>query len=388
MSDTNLPDSPLNGSSLAFAETLYLAYLENPASVPPQWRTYFDRMEDSGLAGRTSLGPSFTPASLFNPPRATNGSGRHESAEAVSSAADLQHRVNTLVRNYRLRGHRVADIDPLGREAIEIPELDPAYHGITAADMSRPVAKQTLPGVATVSELLDALKATYTRSIGAQFMHIDNLEVRRWVSDRMEQSRNRIALSRDTQLRILTKLTDAVIFEEFIQKKFVGAKRFSLEGGESLIPLLDLAIEKAGDPGHRGDRARHGPPRPAQRARQHHGQEPAQHLPRVRRPRPRAALRPRRRQVPPRLQRRLADDRRAQRCTCRSRSTRATSSSSTRWCSGRVRAKQDRLGDLDRNEGLRAPDPRRRRLHRRGRRPGDAEPVASSRATRSAARCT
>ena len=249
MSDINLPDSPLNGSSLAFAETLYLAYLENPASVPPQWRAYFDRMEDSGLAGRTSLGPSFTPSSLFNPPRATNGNGRHESAEAGSSAADLQHRVDTLVRNYRLRGHRVADIDPLGREAIEIPELDPTYHGITAADMSRPVAKQTLPGVANVSELLDALKATYTRSIGAQFMHIDNLEVRRWVSDRMEQSRNRIALSRDTQLRILTKLTDAVIFEEFIQKKFVGAKRFSLEGGESLIPLLDLAIEKAGTQG-------------------------------------------------------------------------------------------------------------------------------------------
>jgi 2-oxoglutarate dehydrogenase E1 component len=249
MSDTNLPDSPLNGSSLAFAEALYLSYLEDPASVPAPWRAYFDRLEDGGLAGRTSLGPSFTPTSLFNPPGPRNGNGRHETAETGSSAAELQHRVDTLVRNYRALGHHVADLDPLGGEKSHIPELAPGYYGFTAADMNRPVARQTLPGVSTLAETIDALKATYTRSIGAQFMHIDNLEVRSWVYDRMEQTRNRLALSRATQLRILTKLTDAVIFEEFIQKKFVGAKRFSLEGGESLIPLLDLAIEKAGSQG-------------------------------------------------------------------------------------------------------------------------------------------
>jgi 2-oxoglutarate dehydrogenase E1 component len=254
MSDTNPLDSdPLNSSSLAFAETLYLAYLEDADSVPPEWRAYFDRMEDSGLAGRTSLGPSFPATSVFNPPGRAHpghdGNGRQEAAEAGSSAAEMQHRVDTLVRNYRARGHRVADLNPLGRDEIDIPELEPAYYGFTAADMNRPVAEQTLPGVTTLAETIDALKATYTRSIGAQFMHIDSLEVRRWVYDRMEQSRNRRELPRDTQLRILTKLTDAVIFEEFIQKKFVGAKRFSLEGGESLIPLLDLAIEKAASQG-------------------------------------------------------------------------------------------------------------------------------------------
>jgi 2-oxoglutarate dehydrogenase E1 component len=250
MSDSSPKDSaPLNGSSLAFAEALYLAYLEDPASVPAEWRAYFVRMEDGGLARRTSFGPTFTPTSLFNPPRARSGNGRQEAAVAGSSAAEMQHHVDTLVRNYRARGHRVANLDPLGREEIEIPELEPAYYGFTAADMNRPVAEQTLPGVTTLAETIDALKATYTRSIGAQFMHIDSLKVRRWVYDRMEQSRNRIELSRDTQLRILTRLTDAVIFEEFIQKKFVGAKRFSLEGGESLIPLLDLAIEKAGSQG-------------------------------------------------------------------------------------------------------------------------------------------
>ncbi|HWN71603.1 MAG TPA: 2-oxoglutarate dehydrogenase E1 component, partial [Haliangium sp.] len=240
-------------SSLAFAEGLYEAYLTDAGAVPPEWRAYFDRMGDGGLNGRTSFGPSFTPTSLFHGPRGTReargGDGRLAATEASSSAADLQHRVDTLVRNYRARGHRVADLNPLGRAEIEIPELDPAFYGFTAADMNRPVAAQTLPGVTTLAEAIDALKATYTRSIGAQFMHIDSLKVRSWVYDRMEQSRNRIEVPRDTQLRILTKLTDAVIFEEFIQKKFVGAKRFSLEGGESLIPLLDLAIEKAGSQG-------------------------------------------------------------------------------------------------------------------------------------------
>ena len=97
--------------------------------------------------------------------------------------------------------------------------------------------------------MIDSLKNTYTRSIGAQFMHIDDLEVRKWLQERMERTENRLELSHGEQVRILTKLTDAVMFEEFIQKKFIGAKSFSLEGSESLIPLLDLAIEKAGEEG-------------------------------------------------------------------------------------------------------------------------------------------
>ena len=119
----------------------------------------------------------------------------------------------------------------------------------------------------------------------------------------MEGTENRVELSRDEQLRILTRLTDAVIFEEFIQKKFVGAKSFSLEGAESLIPLLDLAIEKAGDAGHRRDRAGHGPSRPAERAGQHHGQEPAGRSSASSRTSiPKLHMRPRRREVSPGLQ--------------------------------------------------------------------------------------
>ncbi len=101
----------------------------------------------------------------------------------------------------------------------------------------------------TLGEMLKWLQMTYCRSIGVQFMHIDSLQVRSWLRDRMERTGNRLRLSRDEQIRVLTRLSDAVMFEEFVQKKYVGAKSFSLEGAESLIPLLDLAIERAGAQG-------------------------------------------------------------------------------------------------------------------------------------------
>ena len=131
------------------------------------------------------------------------------------------------------------------------PELDPAYLGFRPEDMDIPFLAGPLSttGMLPLRQIIQRLRSTYCRSIGVQFMHIDDLSIRQWLCDRMEGTRNRITLSREQQLRILTRLTDAVIFEEFVQKKFVGAKRFSLEGAESLIPLLDLSIEKAGEEG-------------------------------------------------------------------------------------------------------------------------------------------
>ena len=230
----------LNGSSLAFAEEMYLAYLDDPQSVPEAWQRFFRDVPVNGLAGRDRVGPSFERRSLFRGGAAS---------PAVDDTEGFQHRVDRLIRNYRVRGHRVADLNPLGREEFEVPELDPAFYGFTDADMDKPVLASSLQGATTLAGVIEALRETYTRSIGAQFMHIDNLAVRVWLQKRMESTRNHVSLSRDTQLRILTKLTDAAIFEAFIQKKYVGAKSFSLEGGESLIPLLDLAVEKAGRQG-------------------------------------------------------------------------------------------------------------------------------------------
>ncbi|MBI4556246.1 MAG: 2-oxoglutarate dehydrogenase E1 component [Candidatus Hydrogenedentes bacterium] len=238
-----------NVLNLDFIEARYADFRRDPSSVPADWRQYFEQMpHGNGPKSAMALGPTFRRRSVFNPtPRA----GAAEAPLRVSEMATLQHRVDQLIRNYRVRGHIVAQLDPLGTSRPQPPELDPAYHGFTEKDFDIPFSTEFVPGadVLTLRQIVERLRNTYCRSIGAQFMHIDDLAVRNWLQERMEGTENRLELSRDEQLRILTRLTDAVIFEEFIQKKFTGAKSFSLEGAESLIPLLDLAIEKAGEQG-------------------------------------------------------------------------------------------------------------------------------------------
>jgi 2-oxoglutarate dehydrogenase E1 component len=250
-------NTPLPSSlNLAFVEGLYADFLTDPGKVPEDWRKYFQEWGGNGRAAPPRLGPSFQPRSLFNPPTETNG--KH-AADGVNGAARLQDldmaarqdRVDQLVRNYRVRGHRIARVDPLGPRPAPIPELDPQTYGFTDADLDLAFSTIAVGGadVRTLRRIIERLRNTYCRFIGVQFMHIDDMYVREWLTDRMERAENRLKLKRSEQLRILTRLTDAVIFEDFISKKFPGAKSFSLEGAESLIPLLDLAIEKAGSQG-------------------------------------------------------------------------------------------------------------------------------------------
>ncbi|MGO9108676.1 MAG: 2-oxoglutarate dehydrogenase E1 subunit family protein, partial [Thermoguttaceae bacterium] len=186
--------------------------------------------------GETGNGESASPLTV-------NGNRARES----HTQDRLQEGVDMLIRNYRVRGHLIAKVDPLGIPRPMPPELEPKFWGLSQADLDRQFSTYSLAGsnTQTLRDIMDRLRNTYCGSISAQFMHVDDLEVREWLQRRMEESQNRLKLSRDEQIRILTRLTDAVIFEEFIRRKFVGAKSFSLEGAESLIPLLDLAIEKA-----------------------------------------------------------------------------------------------------------------------------------------------
>jgi 2-oxoglutarate dehydrogenase E1 component len=265
MSSTSLlPDAP----NLAFAEELLAQYQRDPASVAAEWRDYFAAFENeisvshassngsarNGTAGvlPARLEPSFQPHSLFHCRHiGANEAGSTPAVEPEKTDVALQFRVDQLVRNHRVRGHMVAQLDPLSRPKPYPPEIEPEFYGLTEADMGRQLAYELNGGErdTTLREILDHLRRTYCRYIGVQFMHIDDLGVREWLQRRMEETENRTALSRKEQIRILTRLTDAVIFEEFIRKKFVGAKSFSLEGSESLIPLLDLAIEEAGEQG-------------------------------------------------------------------------------------------------------------------------------------------
>jgi 2-oxoglutarate dehydrogenase E1 component len=177
--------------------------------------------------------------------------------EAVSTrlrAANLlQKRVAQLMRLYRVRGHVIADLDPLGRRPAEHPELDLAYHGLSEGDLGARVfvGDPQSPDVLTLGAVVERMKNTYCRHIGVQFMHIDDVTVQTWLQDRMEATENQCNLSRDEQVRVLTKLTEAELFEQFIHAKYLGAKRFSLEGAESLLPLLDIAIEEAAKHGVR-----------------------------------------------------------------------------------------------------------------------------------------
>ena len=168
-------------------------------------------------------------------------------AERLRLSNAQQEKVDALVRAYRTRGHRIAQLDPLGRGVTTHPELELDYHGLITADLDLPFSLSTGDGSLTLPlrDIIQKLRNTYCRTIGVQYMHIDSQRVRDWLQARMEATENHLQLAREEQLRIFTKLTDAEIFETFIHKKFLGAKRFSLEGGESVIPLLDLAIESA-----------------------------------------------------------------------------------------------------------------------------------------------
>lgn len=237
-------DLPPNVLNLAFVEHLYSEYLRDPNSVPPDWREYFTTTSPQ-VPEAARLGPSFKPRGLFA------GAGNGSLAPREVEVAALQERVDQLIRAYRIRGHFNANIDPLGAVKESPPDLDPAFHGLTEADLDRVVSTDAMPGAGqrTVREIIAVLHNTYCRSIGVEYMHIDDLSIRSWLQERMESTENRLELTRKEQLRILVRLTDAVVFEDFVQKNYVGAKSFSLEGAESLIPLLDLAIEKAGDQG-------------------------------------------------------------------------------------------------------------------------------------------
>lgn len=238
--------------SLGFIEQLYADYLRDPDSVSHDWRDYFAQFESNGHNGDAlRLGPSFTPASVFNPPapRISVSNGRAASAGLRElEIAVLQDRVDQLVRAYRVRGHMVAKIDPLGMGRPRQPELESEHYGLTEADMDRVFSTDTISGPAMLPlrRILERLRNTYCRSIGVQFMHMDDLQVRQWLQDRMEETENRLTLPHELQVRIFERLTSATLFEEFIQKRFPGKKSFSLEGAETLIPLLDMLIDRAG----------------------------------------------------------------------------------------------------------------------------------------------
>ena len=321
-----------NSLSLGFLESLYADYARDPSSVSADWRRYFSELSNgSRNIAVPRLGPSFQPASVFNPAH-QSGQQRPRVGAGPADGGPARPRRPVGAGLSRARSHGRPDRSAwachgrTSRSSIRTSTALP-----TRISIDRSHRYDSRAGRVTLRRILERLRNTYCRSIGVQFMHIDDLGAPLAAGSHGGTGEPPDA-HREEQLRILTRLTDAVIFEEFIQKQFVGAKSFSLEGAESLIPLLGSGDREGRRAGHRRDRAGHGASRPAERAREHHGQEPAARSSASSRiVDPEAAPRPRRREVSPGLQQRLDDRRRRRRCTCRCASTRATWSSSTRW---------------------------------------------------------
>ncbi|WP_372721471.1 2-oxoglutarate dehydrogenase E1 component [Novipirellula sp.] len=242
----------MNSYSLDYIDDLYVQYVRDPSSVSDTWRQYFEQFlvvsNKSSFKKNGDVTSGSAAAGNATAAVDRRGSTGNETTDQAIWMSRIQDRVNQLVREYRVRGHLAAQLDPLGILKSDSPELSPQLYGISDQDLERPLDSSALENVSgsTLHAILTKLQNTYCRSIGAQFMHIDNRNIRDWLQKRMETTENRLELSHQVQRRIYARLADASIFEEFVRRKFVGAKTFSLEGAESLIPMLDLALEKAG----------------------------------------------------------------------------------------------------------------------------------------------
>jgi 2-oxoglutarate dehydrogenase E1 component len=209
------------GVNAAAVEEIQARWANDPGSVDPAWAAFFEGEEP---AGATRLD---------------------------RRTAEKHARVLRLVHAYRARGHRIAEIDPLGgRKDSYFPELDPGHYGLGHEDLDRPFLAGDLPGgpVQPLRDILALLRETYCGKVGVEFTHIQDPGRKVWVQRRLEESRNRSLFEKADRLRILERLAEAELFERFLHTKFLGQKRFSLEGAETLIALLDTVVEAA--PGH------------------------------------------------------------------------------------------------------------------------------------------
>lgn len=249
-----LASSHLAGGNVAYIEALYEDFLSDPNSVPDQWSDFFNKLPqvDGVLSADV---PHSTVIDHFE----RLGRNRLKAQpERVSTAVATGHerkqmRVTELVAAYRHRGHKRAQLDPLNMmERDPIPVLDLAYHNLSPADLDDVFQTDTFffkEGSATLREIIAACEDTYCGSVGAEYMHIVDAAEQLWVKQRIESVRSHPAYSTETRKEILERLTAAEGLEKYLHSRYPGTKRFGLEGGESLIPMLHEALQRAGSHG-------------------------------------------------------------------------------------------------------------------------------------------
>ena len=252
----------LSKSNSAFIEQMYLKFINKDSDLPESWSNYFQEIGDElDVIANEINGPSWSPSKskidineIQKKLKKDNYDSRSISAEKFNyqlladSNKDSISAVS-LIRAYRLRGHLLANLDPLEmRQSEYLDELHPEFYGFKKENYEK---KIFLNGVinrnyATIKEILKFLKKTYCENIGYEFMHISNPEERKWFRDRIEKDENALKFTKNGKEAILNKLVQAEGFEKFLAKKYVGTKRFGLDGGESLIPALEQIIKIGG----------------------------------------------------------------------------------------------------------------------------------------------
>ena len=261
------------GVSPAFVETLYAKFKADPSAVEAGWRQWFEGLESTAtgpswanprwpLKDTDALTAALDPTQMEPAPKPARGGAAAPAAAPApaASTADIARAANDsiramlLIRTYRVRGHLAANLDPLGLSKQELPaDLTPEYHGFTDADMDRPIYLGGTLGLekATMRELVAILRRNYCGNVGLEYMHIADVEERRFLQERIEGQDKAIEFSPNGKKAILSKVIEAEQWEKFLGKKYVGTKRFGLDGGESMIPAMESIIKYGGAMGVR-----------------------------------------------------------------------------------------------------------------------------------------
>jgi len=248
-------DSFLTGANSAFIAELYARYLEDPMAVDASWREFFAKLAEIPEAVRKERrGPGWAPPrpAMLNGHAAPDGHAEGALPQDIRQAALDSIRAMNLIRAFRVNGHLIATLDPLGlyRRTYH-PDLDPATYGFAAADYDRPIFVNNLLGftAATLNEILAALRLIYCGNVAVEYMHIQALEQRQWIQARIEVPRNTTEFTIEGKRAILERLTAAEQLERFLDRRYTGTKRFGIEGAEALIPALEQIIKRGGQLG-------------------------------------------------------------------------------------------------------------------------------------------
>lgn len=239
------------GGNAPFVEEVYENYLNDPSSVSAEWRDYFDRLAQ--MPGFVARDVAHTPVISAFAELARDGGFRPTVAPVAGAENKKQSAVGQMVTAYRSLGTRWADLDPLKRlPRPKLDELEPSFYGFTDADLKQVFNVGSLKGLpenSQLSEILETLRQTYCGTIGVEYMYMTDYDEKRWLQDKLESIRSRPTFNSEQKKRILERLTAAETLERYLHTKYVGQKRFSLEGGESLIVAMDEAIRCGGSLG-------------------------------------------------------------------------------------------------------------------------------------------